>query len=412
MNEQSTLNISQQAPTAARVPQNTATPPALQGTPDQGPSSFSQALKSANGRMENASSANQSNQSNNPVNTPATKAVEANEPATTDSNSGPVDPASQAPVSPAALALSTLQSMLGQTGVPPTTPGSNLTSDIEPDDTTLALAAQQAVALTQAVPTANIAVTTANNKEQAASSSASQLTDPLVTTRPTSDALDAKDGKDLTSLATKLVTGKDAATLVAENLKGKDLPRETSPAPQHANSFASELNNAQMAFGVKPEMRADSPQTLTQHAISTPVTAHNWADEVGQRLNWVANKDNGRAELILNPPHMGKIEVSINLNGDQASASFTAANQATRDAIQDAMPRLREVLADAGIQLGQANVSAGNSGQAQADQYAARNSSQSQRWLTGGSAGLDSAPALTGSTGRTTRGNGLVDLFA
>lgn len=412
MNEQSTLNISLQAPTAARVPQNTATPPALQGTPDQGPSSFSQALKSANGRMENASNANQSNQSNNPGNAPVAKAAEANEPSASDSNSAPADPASQAPASPAALALSALQSMLSQTGVPSTTPVNTTTSDTEPDDTTLALAAQQAVALTQAVPTANIAVTTANNKEQAASSSASQLTDPLLTARPTTDALDAKDGKDLTDLATKLVTGKDAATLVAENLKGKDLPREASATPQHANSFASELNNAQMAFGVKPEMRPDSTQTLTQHTISTPVTAHNWADEVGQRLNWVANKDNGRAELILNPPHMGKIEVSINLNGDQASASFTAANQATRDAIQDAMPRLREVLADAGIQLGQANVSAGNSGQAQADQYAARNSSQSQRWLTGGTTGLDGTPALTGTPGRTTRGNGLVDLFA
>ncbi|WP_018606629.1 flagellar hook-length control protein FliK [Uliginosibacterium gangwonense] len=403
MNEQSTLNIPLQAPPAARVPQNTAAPATTQGAPDQGPSSFSQALKSANSRIENTASSG---------NNPANKAAEANQPAATAADASEpeaADPARQAPVSPATLALSALQSMLSQTTVTPTAQNSTAPDDTTPDDTTLALAAQQAVAFTQA-PTANIAVPAANNKEQAASTSATLPTDPLVPSKSTPDALDTKDSKELLSLATKVVTDKNAPALVAEDLKGKDLPREATTS--HTSSFATELNNAQMAFGVKPETRADSPQIITQHTISTPVTAHNWADEVGQRLSWVANKDNGRAELILNPPHMGKIEVSINLNGDQASASFTAANQATRDAIQDAMPRLREVLADAGIQLGQANVSAGNSGQAQADQYAARNSSQSQRWLTGGSADVDGLPSLADTHGRTTRGNGLVDLFA
>ncbi len=54
---------------------------------------------------------------------------------------------------------------------------------------------------------------------------------------------------------------------------------------------------------------------------------------------------------------MGKLEVSITLNGDQTTAQFVASSQAARDALEQALPRLREILQQAGINLGQTNVS-------------------------------------------------------
>lgn len=171
--------------------------------------------------------------------------------------------------------------------------------------------------------------------------------------------------------------------------------------------FAAELSNAQAAYGIKADTRLDAPPSPTQYTVNTQVNARNWADEVGARVSWIANKDSGRADLVLTPAHMGKIEVSINLNGDQASATFTAANASTRDALQDALPRLREILADAGIQLGQASVNAGNSGQAQADQQAGRAGVS----YAGGASGTAEIPAEAVEK-RPPRSQGLVDLFA
>ena len=45
------------------------------------------------------------------------------------------------------------------------------------------------------------------------------------------------------------------------------------------------------------------------------------------------------------------------MNGDQATAIFTSPHAAVRDAIEQAIPKLREMLADNGIMLGQAMVS-------------------------------------------------------
>jgi flagellar hook-length control protein FliK len=72
-----------------------------------------------------------------------------------------------------------------------------------------------------------------------------------------------------------------------------------------------------------------------------------------------------RAELILTPPHLGKVEVSIHLNGDQGTAQFLASSQSTREALEQAMPRLRELLAQVGISLGEASVNTSAEEQAQ-----------------------------------------------
>lgn len=98
-------------------------------------------------------------------------------------------------------------------------------------------------------------------------------------------------------------------------------------------------------------------------SISPAVGSKSWGDEVGNHVVWMANRQESRAELVLNPPQMGRVEVSLSVTGDQASASFVSSNPAVREALESALPRLREILADAGIQLGQAQVGAESSRQ-------------------------------------------------
>jgi flagellar hook-length control protein FliK len=107
---------------------------------------------------------------------------------------------------------------------------------------------------------------------------------------------------------------------------------------------------------------------------------------------------------------MGPIEISLNVDKGSASATFVSANAEVRDAIETAMPRLREMFASAGIQLGQTNVSSesfrqqseGNSG------GPGRAPSRVDNAILAG----DSGDSLTTQAfvGKAT--NGLVDLFA
>lgn len=413
MTEQAPISLQLQAqPTPAAMQNQNNASPVNQNAGGNQPSEFSQALQSANGRMNPPASHEASGSKN-----AAASEKESDDSDTSES----ADPASNPQM------LLALQSMLANqaNNLPAQIQNVQANTQDAAADNSLALAMGQAKTIMQAT-SANIAAAAANNKDATASTSASLEANPqpdlaqgVVQKDSFKSTLEAfskgDDSKDLSSFlnGNKALIEKEVAALQGEGLKDKAAAKDATQ--QGTGSFANDLSNAQLAMGVKnnPLNDAGSTQSITQHTVQTPVNAHNWVDELGQKINWVANKDNGRAELILNPPHMGKIEVSINLNGDQASASFTAANPSTREALQDAMPRLKEVLADAGIQLGQANVSAGNSGQTQSDQQAAQSHRQSQRWLSGGQ--LESVPltaAGSGPLGRTSHGNGLVDLFA
>lgn len=81
-----------------------------------------------------------------------------------------------------------------------------------------------------------------------------------------------------------------------------------------------------------------------------------WHDEVGQKLTWMVSHNRQQADLVLNPPQLGRIEITLSLDGNQASASFTSPHAAVREALENSMTRLREILADAGVALGQTHV--------------------------------------------------------
>lgn len=107
---------------------------------------------------------------------------------------------------------------------------------------------------------------------------------------------------------------------------------------------------------------AAAPQAGMTH-VSTPLQAAGWGDDFGQRLVWMARNDVQTAQLSINPGHLGPIEVTLNLGSDQATAVFSSPFSDVRESLEAALPRLREMLAGAGIELGQAQVSAQSRGE-------------------------------------------------
>jgi flagellar hook-length control protein FliK len=91
--------------------------------------------------------------------------------------------------------------------------------------------------------------------------------------------------------------------------------------------------------------------------LVTPFMQPQWQSELGEKVVWLAGRQGQLAELSLNPPSLGSIEVRLNLSGQEAGAQFFSANPVVREAIEAALPRLREMMAEAGLSLGQAMVS-------------------------------------------------------
>ena len=88
-----------------------------------------------------------------------------------------------------------------------------------------------------------------------------------------------------------------------------------------------------------------------------------WDNALGQKVLWMVSQQQQVAELTLNPPDLGPLQVVLTINNDQASATFVSQNADVRQALEAALPRLREMMADTGISLGNTTVSADTSQQ-------------------------------------------------
>ncbi len=129
---------------------------------------------------------------------------------------------------------------------------------------------------------------------------------------------------------------------------------------------------------------------------------------------WVAHQDLQSASLTLNPPELGPVRVMLELRDGQASAAFSSLQPEVRQALQDAVPRLREMFADAGLQLGQASVNSGGAGQGEQHALAddANGSRSGQRRGHDAAADIAGAGKASGTMMRNAIATRLVDLFA
>jgi flagellar hook-length control protein FliK len=166
---------------------------------------------------------------------------------------------------------------------------------------------------------------------------------------------------------------------------------ETSPVP--IASFQTTMLTA------KADVQAGS-------ALAPPVGTKAWDQAVGQKVVFMVTSGEHSATLTLNPPDLGPLQVVIHMKNDQAHASFTADQPEVRQALEAALPKLREIMQDAGIQLGQASVGAGF-----ANQQSSQQGRASTRPSNGSPAGRidDLGPA---SAPQVVTKNGLVDTFA
>ncbi|WP_111976687.1 flagellar hook-length control protein FliK [Algibacillus agarilyticus] len=92
------------------------------------------------------------------------------------------------------------------------------------------------------------------------------------------------------------------------------------------------------------------------------------AETINENVKYLINSRVQSAEIRLDPPELGQMQIKINMNGDQASVSIVVQNPQAKEMLDQAVPRLREMLENAGIQLGESNIEQRNGQQAKQGQ--------------------------------------------
>lgn len=240
----------------------------------------------------------------------------------------------------------------------------------------------------------------------------------------------AANGAAISAVATALKDGTAAdttdAALAAHGAPAGDAPqtRDLSAGREFSTQLVAAIAASKeqpqapgnTAAAVQQVIASASPQATpatvaSSLSVAQPVGASGWSEEVGNRIVWMANRMESRAELVLTPPQMGRVEISLSITGEQATANFVSGNPAVREALEAALPRLREILADAGIQLGQAQVNAENARQSAQQEKNPDNSAFDRATASDNAVLHANSGSLPANAGLKT-GRGLVDVFA
>jgi flagellar hook-length control protein FliK len=145
------------------------------------------------------------------------------------------------------------------------------------------------------------------------------------------------------------VAGKDSAKVALADIGLSKIKMQHGAAP--AVDIPPQAGGAPLVTSQSGATQA------VRTTINTPVAQKGWGDEFSQKITWMATSNDQSAELHLNPPNLGPLDVVLKVSGDQATALFTSPHAAVRDAIEQALPQLRDMLAGNGITLGNATVS-------------------------------------------------------
>ncbi|GGC23453.1 flagellar hook-length control protein FliK [Pseudoduganella buxea] len=186
-----------------------------------------------------------------------------------------------------------------------------------------------------------------------------------------------------------------------------------------AEAFAAKLAEASAeAPAVLPQATqalvatAQAADVAASNSLQARVGSNAWEQQLGQKVVWMVAGGDQTASLTLNPPDLGPMQVVLSVSNEQTSVSFMAAEPETRQALEDALPKLRETMSEAGIELGSATVSTGTQDQRQAfaEQAEARAAAAAGRGNHRASNGVDEPAPAEPVVRRTVLG--AVDTFA
>ncbi|WP_428771753.1 flagellar hook-length control protein FliK [Vibrio sp.] len=147
-------------------------------------------------------------------------------------------------------------------------------------------------------------------------------------------------------------------TLASQALAGlKNSQNDGQDTRIEESSFAQQLSSAAGVNKTAALARAEQvqpPLTLNRELAG---------DQLAERVQMLMSKNLKQVDIRLDPPELGRLQIRLQVNGDNTSVHFNVANAQARDVIEQSMPRLREMLAQQGVQLADTSVQQQASGQ-------------------------------------------------
>jgi flagellar hook-length control protein FliK len=135
----------------------------------------------------------------------------------------------------------------------------------------------------------------------------------------------------------------------------------TRTQPVSATDMTARLESLSNVLTSQPvtapttQVAASVPSVNVNHPLNQP----GWDQAFGEKIQWLVGQRIQGAQIRLNPAQLGPMEVNIQVRNEQASIQFNSAHLPVREALEAAIPRLRDMMESSGVELVDVDISGG-----------------------------------------------------
>jgi flagellar hook-length control protein FliK len=188
------------------------------------------------------------------------------------------------------------------------------------------------------------------------------------------------------------------------NLIKMDLSEQSSESPEVSDELIPDLNTNPWVKSTDSLNQPPKIETTQQAAIPVDVDSAEWGSAFHEQVVFMSQNNIQRAVIKLHPEDLGPLEVTLKMANDSASMSITTQNGHVKDLVEQALPKLRDMMEAQGLDLGAVQVDTHNDPSRQSNpSYFAREDSDMGF--------VDNSP-IEITTKKIVSQQGLVDYFA
>ena len=139
---------------------------------------------------------------------------------------------------------------------------------------------------------------------------------------------------------------------------GSPIRHESTAAAQAVTDVNGARPNQTSLAQLDKLMAGNQQQQATNNLLQQPldIQSKHAAAMMGERVMMMISQGKQEVQIRLDPAELGSMFIKVNIQQDQLQLNIQTQAGLSKDIIEQNMPRLREQLAQQGIQLGEANV--------------------------------------------------------
>jgi len=179
----------------------------------------------------------------------------------------------------------------------------------------------------------------------------------------TVDEAELGKGKEELNFASNDVNLKIKETPITVNMNKADGYNGTrlytdivSNTTQVNDSYALQQSAELLSYNVASDTAQIQKNNVLLQQETISIFRKDFVDALKDKVMLVISQKLQQFDITLDPPELGNMQVKVNMQGEQAVVNFIVQNQQAKDALEQNMHKLRDMLSEQGVDVGDANV--------------------------------------------------------